>query len=93
MEVSISIVDYIGKIKDGVATLLSININDTIYQMIFWFNSECKYVLTVDDSLLKLLDIKSIYEYEHIDDLLKKIFLTLPPVKELFEKFEIDYKI
>lgn len=89
MDVSISIVDYIGKIKEGVAILLSVNINDTIYQMIFWFNKNHNYVLTVDDSLLVLLDIKSIYDYEHLDDLLRKIFMILPPVKDLFEKFEI----
>jgi hypothetical protein len=87
--VSISVKDYIGKVKDGIAVLLSINIDDSIYQMIFWFNRDCKYVLTPDENLLKLLNIKSIYEYEHINDLLEKIFKELPPVKELFEKFEI----
>jgi len=89
MEVSISIVDYVGKIKDGVAILLSINIEDIIYQMVFWFNKYGKYVLTPDDKLLKLLNINSIYEYEHLEDLLKKIFMTIPPVNELFKKFEI----
>lgn len=87
--VSISIIDYIGKIKDGIAILLSINIEDTAYQLVFWFNKECKYALSVEDNLLKVLNIKSIYEYEHIDNLLEKIFSTLPPVKEIFEKFEI----
>jgi len=89
MDVSISIVDYIGKIKDGVAILLSINIENIIYHIIFWFNRECKYVLTPDESLLALLNIKTIYEYEHLEDLLKKIFMTIPPVEELFKKFEI----
>ena len=87
--VSISVVDYIGKIKDGVAILLSINIEDTIYQVIFWFNKECKYVLSVEDKLLDVLKVKTIYEYEHIEELLEKIFLALPPVKDLFEKFDI----
>lgn len=87
--VSISIVDYLGKIKDGVAIVLSMNIDDTIYQMIFWFNKECKYVLSVEDELLDVLKVDTIYEYEHLEELLKKIFLTLPPVKELFKQFEI----
>ena len=87
--VSISIVDFIGKIKDGVGVVLSINIDDTIYQMVFWFNKECKYVLSVDEELLKLLNVKTIYEYEHLEDLLRKIFIALPPVKDMFEKFEI----
>jgi hypothetical protein len=89
MDVSISIVDYIGKVKDGVAILLSMNIDDKIYQMIFWFNRNCKYVLTVDEALLVLLNIKTIYEYEYIEDLLMKIFTVLPPVNDIFEKFEI----
>lgn len=89
MKVSISIIDYIGKVKDGVATLMSINIDDTIYQMIFWFNKDCKYVLSVEEDLLKLLNINVIYEYEHIEELLKKIFMTLPPVKQLFDQFKI----
>lgn len=89
MKVSISIIDYIGKVKDGVATLMSINIDDTIYQMIFWFNKDCKYVLSVEEDLLKLLNINVIYEYEHIEGLLKKIFMTLPPAKQLFDQFKI----
>jgi len=89
MNVSISIIDYIGKIKDGVAILFSINIDDTIYQMVFWFNKECKYVLSVDDNLLELLCVDTIYEYEHLDEILQKIFTTLPPVEELFDKFKI----
>ena len=87
--VSISIVDYIGKVKDGVAIVMTINIDDTVYQMVFWFNSSCKYVLTVEEELLKLLNINTIYEYEHLEELLKKIFMVLPPVKEMFEKFEV----
>ena len=38
--VSVSVVDYIGKIKDGVAVLLSLNIDDNIFEMIFWFNKK-----------------------------------------------------
>lgn len=86
---SISVVDYIGKVKDGVAIILSINIDDTIYQMIFWFNKNSNYVLTVDEKMLTLLNVENIYEYENLEDLLKKIFFALPPVKELFEKFEV----
>lgn len=89
MGVSISILDYIGKIKDGVAVVLSMNIEDTIYQMIFWVNKNCKYVLSADENLLKLLNVETIYEYEYLEDLLKKIFMALPPVKELFDKFEV----
>jgi hypothetical protein len=89
MSVSISVLDYIGKVKDGVGVVLSINIDDKVYQMVFWFNKNCHFVLDVENDLLKILNIDSIYDYEHLDDLLMKIFLALPPVKEMFEKFEI----
>ena len=87
--VSISIIDFLGKVKDGVGVVMSLNIDDNIYQMVFWFNKECKYVLSVEDKLLEVLNIKTIYEYEHLNELLEKIFLALPPVKEMFENFEI----
>ena len=86
--ISLSIVDYIGKIKDGVAILLSLNIDDVIYEMIFWINKENKYVLSVDEKLLKLLNVESIYDYENLDDLLYKIFQLLPKLNDLFSKFE-----
>lgn len=89
MEASISIVDYIGKIKNGLAIKLTLNIEDTIYEMIFWFTKEGKYVLTVDERLTELLNVKTIYEYEHLDDLLIKIFTILPPVNDLINKFNL----
>ena len=87
--VSISIVDYIGKVKNGVAVVLTINIDDNIYQMIFWVNKECKYVLSVDEDLLNVLNVDNIYEYEYLNDLLETIFKTLPPIDELFKQFEV----
>lgn len=87
--VSISVVDYIGKIKDGVAILLSLNIDDSVYQMVFWVNKENKYVLNVDDKLLEILGVEKIYDYENLNEVLEKIFKSLPPVKDIFSKFGI----
>jgi len=87
--VSVSVIDYIGKIKDGVAILLSLNIDDNIYELIFWFNKTLNYTLTVDEKLLKDLHLENIYEYPYIEGLIKMIFEKLPPVKELFSKFQI----
>lgn len=87
---SISIIDYLGKVRDGVGVVISINVDDQIYQSVFWFNKDCKYVLSVDDDLLKFLEVDSIYDYENLEELLEKIFLELPSAKELFDKFEIN---
>lgn len=87
--VSISIKDYVGKIKDGVAVLLSLDIDGTIYQMIFWFNKDKKYVLNVDEDLLQVLGVEKIYDYENLEEILTLIFKALPPVDEIFKQFEI----
>jgi len=86
---SVSVIDYIGKIKDGLAILLSINVDDKIYEIIFWFDKNSNYTLTVDEKLLKDLNLESIYEYPYTDKLIKIIFKNLPPVKDLFKKFNI----
>ena len=86
--ISVSVIDYIGKIKDGVTILLSLNIEDQIFEMIFWFNKNKKYTLTVPDGLLHYLKIRSIYDYEYVDQLIDMIFKTIPPPKEIFKQFE-----
>jgi hypothetical protein len=86
---SISVIDYIGKIKDGIAILLSLNVDDKLYELVFWFNKTSNYTLTVDQKLLDDLSLESIYDYQYTDQLIKIIFDSLPPVEKLFEKFNI----
>jgi predicted GTPase len=86
---SVSVIDYIGKIKDGVAVLLSMNVDDKIYELVFWFNKTSNYTLTVDEKLLTDLKLESIYEYPHTDKLVDIIFDSLPPIEKLFEKYYI----
>lgn len=86
---SVSVIDYIGKIKEGLAILLSLNVDDKIYEIIFWFDKNSNYTLTVDEKLLKDLNLESIYDYPHTDKLIEIIFKNLPPVKDLFKKFNI----
>ena len=86
---SVSVIDFVGKIKDGVAVLLSLNVDDKIYELIFWFNRNMNYTLTVDEKLLKDLYLESIYDYPHTDKLIELIFKSLPPVEEIFKKYQI----
>ena len=86
---SISVIDYIGKIKDGIAILLSLNVDDKLYELVFWFNKTSNYTLTVDEKLLNDLSLESIYDYPYTDQLIKIIFDSLPPVEKLFDKFNI----
>jgi len=87
--VSVSVIDYIGKVKDGIAILLSLNIDDKIFEMIFWFNRNMKYTLTVQDGLVHYLNLESIYDYKYKDQLIEMIFKTLPPVKDIFKQFDV----
>lgn len=61
----ISVIDYIGEIKDGVAVLLSMRIKDKIYELFYWFDRNDNYILSADDNFLKDYNLKDIYEYKN----------------------------
>ena len=61
----ISVIDYIGKINDGVAILLSMKIIDKIYELVYWFNQDYEYLLSCDNTFLIDYNIKDIYEYKN----------------------------
>jgi hypothetical protein len=61
----ISIIDYIGGINNGVALLLSMKVNDNIYEIGYWFDRNDNYLLSADENFLKDFNIKSIYEYKN----------------------------
>ena len=56
----ISIIDYIGEINGGVAVLLSMKVKENIYQLVYWFNKEDNYIMSVDENFLKDYNVKSI---------------------------------
>jgi len=87
--ISVSVIDYIGKINDGVAILLSLNIEDKIFEMIFWLNPEMNYTLTVQDGLLHFLKLENIEDYPYLEQLMEMIFKKLPDIQEIFKKFEV----
>jgi len=61
----ISVIDYIGKINNGVAVLLSMKVIDKIYEFVYWFDPEDEYLLSCDDNFLNDYNIKIIYEYKN----------------------------
>lgn len=86
---SVSVIDYYGKIHDGVTILLSLNVDDKIYELIFWFNRNMNYNLTVDEKLMIDLNITDIYDYPYLNQLLDLIFQSIPPKEELFQRYGI----
>jgi len=87
--ISVSLIDYIGKIKDGVAVIISIMINDISYEMIYWFNKEGKRSVKIEDNFYRNFPhIREIYEYEYLIDLLYYIDeILLPKREDIFNEF------
>ena len=84
----ISIIDYIGEINNGVGILLSMKIEENIYQLLYWFDRENNYVMSVDEKFLKTYNIKSIYEYKNYKKLAYYIHtFILDNKEEIFREF------
>ena len=84
----ISVIDYIGKINDGVAILLSMKIIDKIYELVYWFNQDDEYLLSCDNTFLIDYNIKDIYEYKNYKKLAYYIHnFVLDNKEEIFNEF------
>jgi hypothetical protein len=84
----ISIIDYIGEINDGVAIILSLKVKEKIYQLIYWFNKEDNYIMSIDENFLHDYNIKTIYEYKNYKKLAYYIHtFILNNKEEIFKEF------
>lgn len=84
----ISIVDYIGKVDNGIAVNLSLKISENIYHLIYWFDRNDNYKMSVDTNFLNDYNISTIYEYKGYKRLAFYIHNFILTEKEkLFEKF------
>jgi len=85
---SISIIDWLGKIADGVGVLLSIKIGNKLYEMAYWINPDNDYRVVMDKQFMNDYRILDIYEFDGLVDLLLYIHKEiLPPVDKLFIEF------
>jgi len=89
--ISVSIIDYVGKMEDGIGVILSLIIYEIQYELIYWFNKNGKRVLKIEDKFYQHYpQIRDIYEYEYFIDLLYHIDeKLLPPKDEIFEEFDL----
>jgi hypothetical protein len=84
----ISIIDYIGEINDGVAVILSLKVKEKIYQLVYWFNKENDYIMSIDENFLQDYNIKNIYEYKNYKKLAYYIHtFILNNKEEIFKEF------
>ncbi len=88
---SVSIIDWIGVIDDGIAVILSLMINDKSYEMMYWFNNE-KFRITIDENFYNdYPKIKNLYEYEYLIDLIYHVDTNvLPTREEIFKTFNVN---
>lgn len=87
--ISVSLVDYIGVVENGVAVILSLIILDKHYEIIYWFDQQNNFTITIEDSFYQdYPKVKNIYNYEYLIDLLYHIDTeVLPPREDIFNEF------
>lgn len=92
MDINFSIIDYVGVVDLGVAILLSLKIDENMYEFVYWFNIFGDYRLVPDDDFLELIGVKSIYEFKLFDDLIKKIEDVIPNKIDILCEFGVITK-
>lgn len=80
-EISINIIDYLGKHEEGIITLLSLGFKDKFYEATFFYTTEI-LVLTPDDELEKELGCE-IEDYEGYNQLMIEIVKKVVPYEEI----------
>lgn len=86
----VSILEYLGKLEDGVMVLLSIVYNSIYYEATYFYTSE-DIVLTVPEELEEALGHK-ITEDDKYPDLLMTIIKKVVPYKEIYGRIDdIDF--
>lgn len=84
----ITVIDYIGRMENGVGILLSMKVEEDIYQLIYWFDSEDNYYLSADANFLKKYKVKAISEYKNYKKLAYYIHnFVLPNKEEILKEF------
>lgn len=87
----ISVIDYIGEINNGIAVILSMRIEDNIYEMTYWFDKDDNYLMSIDDNFLHNYNLKDIYEYKNYKTLAYYIHnYVLDNKEEIFKEFLVN---
>jgi hypothetical protein len=87
LPISISIIDYIGKIENGVGLLLNLIIEDSSYELGFWYNKNGDVRIVPEPKLLKLFGVDNIYKYPKIKELVQLIYDNLPNPIAILDEF------
>ena len=84
----ITIIDYIGRMENGVGIILSMKVEEDIYQLIYWFDSDDNYYLSADANFLKEYQLKALTDYKNYKKLAYYIHtFVLNNKEEIFNEF------
>jgi hypothetical protein len=86
MEITTSILDYIGKYEGGVLVSIGLMCNDKFYSSIFYYTQD-KMILNVEDNLLEDLGFY-IEEHPEYLNILKSIIEKCEPYEVVIEQLE-----
>ena len=85
--ITVSIIDYLGKIENGVGLLLSLVSDEDTYELGYWYNREGHIRLVPDNKLLKKLNIDDIYKFEYINEFIYFIHNSLKNPDKILDEF------
>lgn len=86
--ISASIIDYLGKYENGIIVSLSLLLENTYHNAIFYYTSD-KMIITVDDSLNDILN-NDIQNTDHYIPLMESIINMVQPYDEIINDIK-DY--
>ncbi len=85
--ITISVIDYLGKMNDGVGLLLSMVAGDTSYEIAYWYNREGHIRIVPEPKLLNKLGVNDIYEFKYINELIYFIHSNLKDTDKILDEF------
>lgn len=92
MNIETSVLDYLGKIGNGVLALISFTYKDKYYEGMFYYTDE-QIMLNVDDELESELGC-GIKEYSEYEDILRFLIRNVVPWSEMINRIdEVDLSV
>jgi len=85
--ISISIIDYLGKIENGVGLLLSLVVGNDTYELGYWFNKDGHFRIIPEPKLLERIGVDDIYKFEYINEFIYFIHHSLPDTDKILNEF------
>lgn len=87
MKIKVSILDYLGKVEEGILVLISLVYLDKYYEGMFFYTDE-RILINVDEKLEEVIECK-IEEYEEYTDILRFLIKGVVPWGEMVTR--LDY--